>query len=265
MAISTAGGYAMLKKELHRAYKLERCAIRQTFKLQKQQIKEHYQEQLRLYLNAKPITGSTPKRSVLEEIGNSITHGVGAILSVLAFLAMLFTADNALEYTAASLYFFGLFTTCTISCLYHAFPYGSKVKRVFRRFDYCCIYLLIGATFAPLLLCYIGGAYGIAFFIVQWSIIVLGITLVSVFGPARVRGLHYTLYLTLGWSALLFLPQMIERDIWFFLFILLGGVIYSLGIIPFLIKKKSAHFIWHFFVLFGAAAQWVGIYLFLYL
>ena len=255
----------MIKKELRRAYKLEQCAIRQTFKLQKHEIKERYQEQLRLYLHANPSQDPTPKRSVLEEIGNSITHGVGAILSIFAFLAMLFAADTLLEYIAASLYFFGLFLTCTISCLYHAFPHGSKVKRVFRRFDYCCIYLLIGATFAPLLLCYIGGTFGISFFIVQWSIIALGITLVSVFGPMRVRGLHYTLYLTLGWSALLFLPQMIARDIWFFLFILLGGVVYCLGIIPFLIKKKSAHFIWHFFVLFGAAIQWVGIYAFLYL
>ena len=256
----------MLKKELRRTYKLERCAVRQTFKIQKQQIKEEYQRQLRFYFGDTVVLDTTtPKRGVLEEIGNSVSHGVGAILSVIAFLAMLFAADRPLEYVAASLYFFGLFAMCTISCLYHAFPHGSKVKRLFRRFDYCCIYLLIGATFAPLLLCYIGGNYGITFFIVQWSIIALGITLIGVFGPGRVKGLHYTLYLLLGWSALLFLPQMIARDVWFFLFILFGGVIYSLGIIPFLIKKKSAHFIWHFFVLCGAAAQWVGIYIFLYL
>jgi hemolysin III len=43
-----------------------------------------------------------------------------------------------------------------------------------------------------------------------------------------------------------------------------GGVIYTLGIIPFAKKTRGAHFIWHFFVLFGALAHWIGIYLFVF-
>ena len=74
-----------------------------------------------------------------------------------------------------------------------------------------------------------------------------------------------TLYVLLGWSALLFIPQMLSADLAFFLFILLGGVLYSLGIIPFAMKKGCTHFIWHFFVLGGAIVQWLGIYFYLYL
>jgi hemolysin III len=58
---------------------------------------------------------------------------------------------------------------------------------------------------------------------------------------------------------------MIQRDLGFFLLILGGGIIYSLGIIPFAMKSKSSHFIWHFFVLFGAVAQWIGIFIYIYL
>lgn len=99
-----------------------------------------------------------------------------------------------------------------MSTLYHAFPYGSKVKRIFRRFDYSSIYLLIGASFAPILLCYIGGIYGTIFVIIQWIIIITGVTLIAVFGPTRLKFIHFPLYFILGWSALIFVPKMFVND-----------------------------------------------------
>lgn len=206
-----------------------------------------------------------PKRSLLEEIGNSITHGIGSVFSVVAFILMIIKANTAEETVGAVMYFVGLFVLFTMSCLYHAFKYGSAVKRLFRRFDYSSIYLLIGATFAPIQLCYVGGTFGITFFIVQWSIIAVGITLVGVFGPSRLRWIHIPLYLLLGWSGLAFVPQMLTNNIGLFVMIIAGGIIYSLGVIPFAIKKKCSHFIWHFFVLAGAVVHWIGIYLFIFL
>jgi hemolysin III len=154
----------------------------------------------------------------------------------------------------------------TMSCLYHAFPHGSAVKRLFRRFDYSGIYLLIGATFAPILITYFNNTFGWIFFAVQWVVIAMGITFVGVFGPTRLRFLHIPLYVILGWSALALLPFMVlggaaNMATW----ILLGGVIYTVGIIPFTVKLKASHFIWHFFVLAGAVVQWVGIYKYIYL
>lgn len=212
------------------------------------------------------INQDPPKRSVLEEIGNSVTHGVGAALSVAATVFMCIGADRAAEYVGAAIYGLGLFIMFTMSTLYHAFPHGSGVKRLFRRFDYSCIYILIGATFAPILVAYIGGLYGYAFLTVQWCVIAFGVTLVAVFSPARFRGLHIALYLILGWSGLMLLPEMVNRgDFRFLLWILGGGAIYSLGIIPFAMRGRAAHFIWHFFVLFGALVQWIGVYTQIYL
>ena len=257
----------MTKQEIVTTYKKKKKAAKYTYQIQCHQLHSAYCQELQAYKAqhaTKPIL-DPPKRSVLEEIGNAITHGVGALFAIVAYLFMLFSSDNATDVVAASVYFFGLFVMFSMSCLYHSFRHGSKVKRLFRRFDYSCIYLLIGATFAPLLLCYVGGTYGSIFLIVQWSIIATGITFIGVFGPMRMRPLHITLYLVLGWSAMLFLPQMLGKDIWFFIYILAGGIIYSLGIIPFSLNKKSAHFIWHFFVLGGAIVQWLGIYFYLYL
>jgi hemolysin III len=206
-----------------------------------------------------------PKRGILEEIGNAVTHGVGSVFAIVAFLLMLIAADTPREYVGASIYFFGLFVMFTMSCLYHAFSHGSAVKRLFRRFDYSSIYLLIGATFAPPLLCVVGGTFGIVFFIIQWAVIAAGISLVGVFGPTKLRFVHIPMYVILGWSALMLLPSMIATSFPLAMWILAGGVVYTLGIIPFTMKTKVSHFIWHFFVLAGAVVQGVGIYLYIYL
>ncbi len=256
--------YKTDKKEIRSGYKSEKRAMKMEYKLKKKQLKADYKNSLPKEENYDKAI-NPPKRSVLEEIGNAITHGLGALFSIVALVLMLVNSDRPVEAVAACVYFAGLFIMFSMSCLYHCFRYGSKVKRLFRRFDYSSIYLLIGATFAPLLLCYIGGAYGLTFFIVQWAVIATGITFVGVFGPTKLRKLHFALYIILGWSALVFLPQMIAVDMPFFIYILAGGVVYSLGIIPFALKTKVSHFIWHIFVLGGAVLQWVGIFLYLYL
>ena len=68
----------------------------------------------------------------------------------------------------------------------------------------------------------------------------------------------------IGWSGLLFVPGMIRHDLWMFILILAGGIFYTVGMIPFSKDDNGMHFIWHIFVLFGAATQWFGIYLFVY-
>lgn len=257
----------MTVKEIKLDYRMRKRAAKSTFHEEKRMLKADYTADLEAYRlrKEKPGVVNPPKRDLLEEVGNAVTHGLGALFSVVAYLLMLFASNGVTDVIAASIYSFGLFTAFTMSCLYHAFRHGSAVKRLFRRFDYCSIYLLIGATFAPLLLCYVGGIYGFTFLTAQWAVIATGITFIGIFGPTRLRPLHIALYLILGWSALLFMPLMIAKNIHFFLFILAGGIVYTLGIIPFAIKSKSAHFIWHIFVLAGAIVQWLGIYLYLYL
>lgn len=210
-----------------------------------------------------------PERKIIEEIGNSVTHGVGAIIAFVCLILMINKASTGTALFASIVY--GICFVCQMlfSCLYHAFANGTKVKAVFRRFDYSTIYLQIGGTFAPMYLIYMndvmwGYPSGLIFFLVQWALIALGITFVGVFGPGRIRWLHYTLYFVLGWSGILFLPSFITHDLPLLFFILGGGLFYTLGMIPFSVlkEKKTAHFIWHFFVLFGAIIQWLGIYLY---
>ena len=214
--------------------------------------------------NTVHMLNEPPRRSVLEEVGNAVTHGVGALLGVAALVLMLVRSYTPRQALASAVYGGCLITLFLMSCLYHAFPAGSKVKRLWRRFDHSSIYLLIGGSFAPLWLVWWEGPLGTMLFCVQWGLIAAGVALIGVFGPGRFRRLHLALYLALGWSALLFLPDMLRRCPPLFFTALAGGVVYTLGILPYSRKKPGAHFLWHFFVLFGAVIQWMGVYLYVY-
>ena len=205
-----------------------------------------------------------PKRSVLEEVGNAVTHGVGVLLAVAGLVLLLMKSDTGVKTASSIIYGACMIILFLMSCLYHSFRHGSGVKRLWRRFDYISIYLLIGGTFTPLWLIYWGGRTGTLLCIAQWVIILTGVTLVGVFGPGRPKALHLTLFIVLGWCGLIFLPRMLQQDLKLFWLILCGGIIYTLGIIPFALKKRGAHFLWHFFVLFGALVHWIGIYLYVY-
>ena len=191
-----------------------------------------------------------PRLTVGEEAFNAASHGVGAALAIAGMILLLLRSDTGLEIMASCFYGISMVLMMLMSSVYHAMPACSTAKRVCRRFDYTSIYLLIGGTFAPILLLYVGGK--------------LGIALISIFGPGRWRPLHFTLYFLIGWSGLVFLPSFYLHARTLLWFILMGGVVYTLGMIPFARNRKYDHCIWHVFVLVAAALHWAGIYTQLY-
>ena len=210
------------------------------------------------------VLNEPPKRSVLEEIGNAVTHGVGALFGIAGLVLLLLKADTSSGLFCALVYGLCLVTMFLMSCLYHSFRWGSKVKRLWRRFDYISIYLLIGGTFTPMWLLFWRGNTGVLFCCLQWAAILAGVVFVAVFGPGRPRALHSVLFVVLGWCGLFFLPRMLRENVPLFAFILAGGIVYTVGVIPFALKRKGAHFLWHFFVFIGAVVHWFGIYFFLF-
>ena len=205
-----------------------------------------------------------PVRGLLEEIGNAVTHGVGAGLSIAGFILMLLKSDTGLKIMASCFYGISLIVLFLMSCLYHAWKTGIFVKKLWRRFDYSSIYLLIGGSFAPLCLVYWGDVKGIVMFCIQWALIIAGVTFIGVFGPGRLRPIHFALYFIIGWSGLLFMPGMIKNDLLLFLCILGGGLLYTIGMVPFIKDTKGAHFVWHIFVLAGALTHWFGYYIYVF-
>ncbi len=199
-----------------------------------------------------------------EEIGNSITHGVAAIFAIVATILMLLKCDNIRAYVGVSIYGFCMLMLYLMSCLYHSFKNGSVVKRVFRIFDHTSIFLLIGGTYAPILLVAIyqmNQKVALAFFGIQWGLIFLGI-LGKIFIKQKTTILHTILCVLLGWSGIFILPMIYSYNQIFFYLILAGGIAYMLGIFFYAATFKYAHFVWHFFCIFGTILHFVAIYLY---
>lgn len=201
-----------------------------------------------------------PRLTAKEERFNAVSHGAGAALAAAAMVLLLLRSDTPLMVMASCFYGVSMVLMMVMSSVYHAMPSGSTAKRVCRRFDYTSIYLLIGGTFAPIFLVYLGNALGITLFCVQWAVILTGVTLILVFGPGRWRALHFTLYFLIGWSGLMFLPDFYAHNRPLLWFILGGGLVYTLGMVPFARGRRNDHCVWHLFVLAAAALHWVGIY-----
>ena len=273
------------KKEITDEYYYEKEKIRSEYTKELRELKEEYNYKMieieaplkaEKYKNKiekrneNRIKNEAPKRRVIEEIGNSITHGVGALIGIVLLILMLKNTNTQAKLISGIIYGACLICQMAFSCLYHAFRYGTRVKRIFRRFDYSAIYLLLGGTFTPLYLIFMHNTWpilSIVLFIIMWVLIAFGLTMVAIFGPGRLRFLHYFLFFGIGWAGVIFIPLFLKTDIRFLLWILGGGLCYTLGMIPFALfsKKNTAHFIWHFMSMAGTFLQWVGIFLFIFL
>lgn len=209
-----------------------------------------------------------------EEITNIVTHIVGAALSAVAAALMLvkvctLTPVNALHIVAVSLFSFALISLYTMSALYHSMPLGKTRRAVFRRFDHSSVALLIAGTYAPYMLIgfdRMGGStriWGIAIASVVLGIAVLVVTLSAV-NVAKFRIVNMICYVAMGWCCVIRVDKLIALGWGCFGFLLAGGIVYTVGILFYRIKRiKFNHAIWHLFVLAGSALHFTSVYFYL--
>lgn len=197
-----------------------------------------------------------------EEIANSVTHGVAALLSIAGLVVMLsmmpVTADAA-TITAAAVFGASMIFLYTASTLYHAIP-NLRVKRILQVLDHSAIYVMIAGSYTPFCLVTLKGTTGTMLCIAVWSIALAGIILQPVL-MKRAEWLNCLLYLLLGWCVVLvFEPLMAalpSAGIWL---LAAGGVVYSLGVIFYLWERiPYNHAIWHLFVLGGTVLQFFSV------
>ena len=201
-----------------------------------------------------------------EEITNSITHGVGALLSVAGcVIAIVFAViyGTAIDVVSASLYGASLIILYVVSTMYHSLAH-NKAKAVFRVLDHCSIFLLICGSYIPIALSLIGGVKGWVLFGIITGCTVVGIVFNAI-DMHRWKKISVALYLLMGWAVVFDMRTVIEKTpeggIWF---LLLGGVAYTIGVIFYKMKKfKYMHSVWHLFVLTGSVLHYFYILLYI--
>ena len=206
-----------------------------------------------------------PKYTLSEELFNSISHGIGACLSVAALVLCVVRAaflSTAAGVVGAAIYGATLVIMYCMSTLYHAIT-NQTARYVFRVFDHTSIYLLIAGTYTPITLVTLKGPMGWTLFGIVWGIAVLGIIFNSI-NIERFKKFSMVSYIVMGWAVVIGANQMISRlPKGGLLFLLLGGIAYTVGIIFYALKKKKyMHSVWHFFVLAGSILQFFAIYIY---
>ncbi len=206
-----------------------------------------------------------PRYTRGEEIANSVSHGVGALLAIAA-IAILTTfaalRGGAREVVSCVIFSSSLFLAYLSSTLYHALT-APRAKRVFRVLDHSAIFLLIAGSYTPFTLASMRGAWGWTLFGIVWGLALLGIVHRAT-TYRRWPWLSLPLYVGMGWVAVLAIRPLMESLPGAALaLIVAGGVSYTVGIAFYAWRRLPySHAIWHGFVLVGSALHFVAILVF---
>ncbi|WP_303919190.1 MULTISPECIES: hemolysin III family protein [Draconibacterium] len=200
--------------------------------------------------------------SLGEEIFNSITHGIGTLLSIAALvLLVVFAAikGNAWHVVSFSIFGSSLVLLYLSSTLYHSFT-REKLKNLFVRFDHAAIFLLIAGTYTPFVLTTIRGALGWTLFGIIWGLAITGMVIRSIY-LTRFRKLMVGIYLAMGWMFLLAIGPIVRNlPASSIAFLFVGGACYSIGVIFYAWRGlKYGHGIWHLFVLAGSIMHFFSV------
>jgi len=200
-----------------------------------------------------------------EEIAHSLTHGVGALLSIAGLATMVTLAalrGNVWHVVSCSIFGATLVFLYTASTLYHSVTHPGA-KKVLRVFDHSAIFLLIAGSYTPFTLVSLRGGWGWTLFVVIWGLALIGVVY-KVTAKNRFRFLSVLLYLAMGWLVLVAIkPLVTSVPVPGLILLLAGGLSYTLGVIFYAWKRLPySHAVWHLFVLVGSACHFFAVLLY---
>ena len=205
-----------------------------------------------------------------EELFNMVTHIVGGGLGVLALIACVLVAafhQNVWGIASGAVYGFTVILLFTMSSIYHGLRIGLP-KRVFRVLDHCTIYILIAGTYTPVVLGQFRVVYPLDAWLIFgaiWGLAILGVTLTGI-DRKRFEKFAIVCYLGMGWMVVFRINRLIEvLGVPFFVMILAGGVLYTVGVIFYAIgaHRRYMHSVFHLFVNAASIVHSVAIAIFI--
>lgn len=205
-----------------------------------------------------------------EEIANAVSHGVMAVLTLLALpFATLWSYTHAVgnnieSAVGVSIFVISIFLMFLTSTLYHSMHPDSRHKEIFHILDHIMIYVAIAGSYTPIALTVIGGWQGILIVVLQWAMVLFGIFYKSL-SKRSIPAISLTIYLIMGWTVVFFMPLFIRNaSLQLLILIAAGGVFYTLGAY-FYAKKgfRYHHLVWHLMINIAAACHFVAIVFYL--
>lgn len=196
------------------------------------------------------------KYSAGEEFANTLTHSIGALLSIFGIIVLVENSQSAVQAASTGIFGVSMFLLFLSSAFYHATT-NEDAKKIFQKIDHSAIYMLIAGTYTPALLFTVKFPLSIALLVAIWCLAITGIVFTCIqIGSKR---MSTAIYLLMGWLSVFFVYNVwvaSSLSVWLMLG---GGIFYSLGCAFYLMKSRYMHSAWHLFVLAGAAMHYFAI------
>jgi len=205
-----------------------------------------------------------------EELANAVSHFFGAILAVAGLVLMLHFSikyGNGWHIVSTSVFGASMIVLYLSSTLTHILPMG-RTKDIFFNFDRIAIYFLIAGTYTPIALLTLNGPIGWIMFGIEWGLAIVG-TVIILTRPgdfnSGVSTFYVVSYAVMGWLILIgIVPVMNTLPLMGTLWILIGGLCYTVGILFFkVIKFPYHHLVWHLLVLAGTISHFFAVFLYM--
>ena len=200
------------------------------------------------------------KYSKSEEFLNILTHLLGFVLSLIFFLPLVISTykeGDIVVFLAWLIYFIAIALMFLSSSLYHSMT-NPLLRTIFRAIDHGVIYLTIAGSYTPVILIGLKSTFAIIIFVIIWILAITGISMnIIAFATSnedRISKASMIIYMAMGWLSVLLLYQIYKYiGISYILYLVLGGLFYTIGAVFYAIKKiPYNHAIWHIFILVAA-------------
>ena len=209
----------------------------------------------------------------IREPGSAITHFIGMMLAVFASTPLLIKAavsDGLTAFVAMTVFMLSMIALYGASALYHSVMVKDRILRVFRKIDHMMIFVLIAGSYTPVCLIVLGGSLGYTLLTVVWTIAIIGM-LIKALWITCPKWFSSIIYIAMGWVCLGVFGQLwstLPHSA--FLWLLAGGIIYTIGGVIYALKLPifnnrhryfGSHEIFHLFVMGGSICHFIFMYL----
>ncbi|MBU3874509.1 hemolysin III family protein [Faecalicatena sp. AGMB00832] len=215
------------------------------------------------------------KKHLLKDPGSAITHFIGMLMAIFAAIPLLIKAahePSRIYVISLAIYAVSLILLYAASTTYHTFDLTEKVNTILKKIDHMMIFVLIAGSYTPICLLVLNQPTGYIMLGLVWGIAVIGI-LIKAFWVFCPKWVSSVLYIGMGWTCVLAFTQILNNmSRPAFLWLLAGGIIYTIGGIIYALKVPifdskhknfGSHEIFHLFVMGGSACHFVLMYAFL--
>lgn len=204
--------------------------------------------------------------------GSAVTHFIGLLMAVFTTIPLLIKAaanPGYIHTISLGIFILSMILLYVASTIYHTLNISAKINQRLKKFDHMMIYILIAGTYTPICMIALGDTVGIALLAIIWGLAIIGV-IVTGFWVNCPKWLSSVVYIAMGWTCVLAFTQIINSlPSAAFLWLLAGGIIYTIGGVVYALKLPlfnkrhkyfGSHEIFHLFVMAGSLCHFILMY-----